>query len=105
MTNLQRMLVYYRRYRIKLYIGGFSVLLSAATGLLSPMVVRRAIDDLLKQITREKLFIYGLLVLCIAAVKGVFLFTQRLVIVGMSRDIENDLRNDYYGHLQRLPLG
>src|SRR5262245_60679138 len=104
MTNYQRMLVYYHRYRATLYWGMLCVLLSAAVGLLSPMVVRTAIDDLNLQVTRRKLFIYGLLVLAFAAVKGVFLFLQRWVIVGMSRDIENDLRNDYYSHLQRQPL-
>jgi ATP-binding cassette subfamily B protein len=104
MTNIQRMLYYYRRYLAKLFGGCFCVLLSAGVGMIAPMVVRAAIDDLQRQLTRDKLLLYGLLVLVIASVKGIFLYTQRWVLVVMSRDIENDLRNDYYEHLQRLPL-
>src|SRR6185503_5881212 len=105
MTKYQRMLIYYRRYRNKLLIGSLCVLLSAAIGLASPVVVRRAINDLQFSVTQKKLLLYALLVVAIAAAKGVFLFAQRWIIVGMSRDIENDLRNDYYAHLQRLPIG
>jgi ATP-binding cassette, subfamily B, multidrug efflux pump len=105
MTKYQRMLVYYRRYRNKLLIGSFCVLLSAAIGLASPVVVRRAINELQVTVTQQKLLFYALLIVGIAAAKGVFLFSQRWIIVGMSRDIENDLRNDYYAHLQRLPIG
>lgn len=104
MTNSQRMRFYYRRYIFKLLSGCLCVLLSAAVGLMAPMVVRRAIDELQRNLTKETLFIYGLLLVIIATVKGIFLYAQRWIIVVMSRDVENDLRNDYYEHLQRLPL-
>ncbi|MEW6732604.1 MAG: ABC transporter ATP-binding protein [Acidobacteriota bacterium] len=104
MTNRQRMLYYYRRYWRKLLIGSLCVIFSAVTSLLAPKIVGYAVDDLLKQVTHNKLLIYGLLVLAVSAVRGIFLYSQRWIIVTMSRDIENDLRNDYYEHLQRLPL-
>ncbi|MBL8149371.1 MAG: ABC transporter ATP-binding protein, partial [Blastocatellia bacterium] len=104
MTNFQRMMVYYRRYRVKLFNGCLCVLLSAVVGLAAPVFVGRAIDELQRELTREKLMTYALIVLAIALVKGFFLYLQRMILVAMSRDIENDLRNDYYKHLQRLPL-
>src|SRR5436190_19608994 len=38
------------------------------------------------------------------AMQGVFLYLHRQIIIGASRNIEYDMRNDFYGHLQRLPL-
>jgi ATP-binding cassette subfamily B multidrug efflux pump len=40
----------------------------------------------------------------IELVRGVFLFSQRRILINMSRNIEYDLRNDFYEHLQRLPF-
>ena len=42
--------------------------------------------------------------LALAAVGGVFRFLMRRIIIGASRDIEYDLRNDFFAHLQRLPI-
>ncbi|MCS6885264.1 MAG: ABC transporter ATP-binding protein [Acidobacteriota bacterium] len=94
--------MYYKRYIGKLLSGMVSVCLSAIIGLTAPAVVRTAVDDLQVSITHSKLAVYALAVIGIALAKGVFLFLQRRIIVGMSRDIENDLRNDYYAHLQSL---
>jgi ATP-binding cassette subfamily B protein len=104
MSNIDRILIYYQRYWGKLVFGCICVLLSAISNLLTPIVVRTAIDDLQVNLTQRKLLIYGLSVLGVATIRGIFLFTQRWVLVVMSRDIENDLRNDYYEHLQKLQL-
>ena len=45
-----------------------------------------------------------MLVLGIAIVGGVFRFLMRRIIIGVSRDIEYDMRNDFFAHLQKLPL-
>jgi ATP-binding cassette subfamily B protein len=66
------------------------------------LVLRRAVDDLTSEVSQHRLLEYGGLVLVIALVQGVFLFTQRRVLINMSRNIEYDLRNDFYEHLQRL---
>ncbi|MBL8196094.1 MAG: ABC transporter ATP-binding protein, partial [Blastocatellia bacterium] len=89
MTNFERILIYYRRYWGKLTVGCLCVLFSAISGLLAPVVIRFAIDDLQIQLTQKKLFTYGLLVLGVATLKGIFLFSQRWILVVMSRDIEN----------------
>ncbi len=68
---------------------------------MAPTVVRHAVDDLVRATTAEKFFRYGLLVILIALGQGVFLFWQRRLLVGMSRDIEYELRNEVFAHLQR----
>ena len=75
-----------------------------SVSLLSPWVLKYAIDDLTVGVTREKLGLYGALLLGIAVVGGCFRFLMRRLIVGVSREIEYDIRNDFYAHLERLSL-
>jgi len=89
------------RHRRVLVAGLGCILLGNAIGLTAPTVVRHAVDDLVRATTAEKFFRYGLLVILIALGQGVFLFWQRRLLVGMSRDIEYELRNEFFAHLQR----
>ena len=70
----------------------------------SPRVLQYAVDDLYTGVTREKLALYAGLLLLIAGVAGYFRFQMRRIIVGASRGFEYDLRNDFFAHLERLPL-
>jgi len=72
--------------------------------LVQPQVLRLAIDDLYKGVTAEKLGRYALLVLGIAVLAGLFRFGMRHWVIGISRRLEFDLRNELFAHLQRLPL-
>ena len=72
--------------------------------LTAPLVLRRAVDDLGAQVTHSKLLEYAGLLIAIALTQGVFLFAQRRLLINMSRDIEYDLRGDFYAHLQKLPF-
>jgi len=65
-------------------------------------VIRKAADDLQAGVTREKLLTYSLLLLAVAAAKGIFQFLTRWIVIGVSRDIEFDLRNDLFRHLESL---
>jgi ATP-binding cassette subfamily B protein len=56
-------------------------------------------------VTRGKLLTYAVLLLGIAIVGGYFRFLMRRIMVGASRIIEYDLRNDFFAHLERLPAG
>jgi ATP-binding cassette subfamily B protein len=79
--------------------------LTTAFQLASPWVLKYAIDDLNLGVTREKLLFYAGLLLGISLVRGVFLFLMRRIIIGASRDIEYDMRNDFFARLEQLPLG
>lgn len=104
MTPFQRMLAYIRRYPTTLGIGSACVLFSAYIGLFGPQVIRMAVDDLRQSITKEKIIYYALLIVAVSFGKGIFLYWQRSILVGLSRTIEYDIRNDFYAHLQRMPL-
>src|SRR5271163_29536 len=100
--NLRPLVPYLKRYRSGLVWGGLCVLFNNGIWVLFPQVLRRAINDLNTGVTRQKLLTYALLVLAIALSKGIFTFLTRWVLIGISRDIEFDLRNDLFKHLERL---
>ena len=101
--RLMPLLPYMRRYRSAYFWGGLVALFSAAVWVFFPRVIGIAIDDLNQGITRQKILRYACLLVGIAVVKGVFLFYTRWILIGISRDIEFDLRNDLFRQLERQP--
>ena len=104
-SAVRRLLPYLLRYERQFLIGLVCVIVTTAIQLLSPWVLRYAIDDLTRGVTRGKLAFFALVLLGIAVVGGTFRFLMRRIIIGASRHIEYDLRNDFFAHLERLPLG
>ncbi len=97
------LLPYFARHRGRLLLGLLCVVCMAGLGLLSPLVVGSAIDTLYNELSAGTLLRYAGLLLAIALVQGVFSYGHRMLLVAMSREVEFDLRNDYYQHLQALP--
>ncbi len=102
--SLYYLLPYLGRYRRKLAIGAFMVLMTGLAGMCAPWVLKYVIDDLQAAFAREKLYYYALLILGIAATEGFFRFWMRKILIGVSREIEYDLRNDFLAHLQKMSL-
>ena len=98
------MLSYFGRHKLSLTLGFLCVAASAAFSLAKPLIVGNAVDELAKTVTRAALIRYGLLLVGAAALEGLFLFLQRWFIIADSRRIEYEMRNDFYAHLQRLPV-
>jgi len=98
------LLPYFRRHPWKLVLGIASILFSVVVGLVAPLVVGRAIDAFRLSASTGRLWTYAGLLVAITLVQGVFTFSQRLILVSLSRDIEYDLRNSYFQHLERMPL-
>jgi ATP-binding cassette subfamily B protein len=104
MSPLRRLLSYFGRHKLSLALGFLCVAISAAFSLAKPLIVGNAVDELAKTATRAALIRYSLLLVGAAAMEGLFLFLQRWFIIADSRRIEYEMRNDFYGHLQRLPV-
>src|SRR5215469_13408814 len=100
--NLRPLLPYLKRYRWGYAFGTACILLTNGIWILFPLVIGRAADDLHTGVTRHKLLVYAGWLLAIAITKGIFQFLVRWVVIGISRDIEFDLRNDLFAHLERL---
>jgi ATP-binding cassette subfamily B multidrug efflux pump len=93
---------YLYKYRVQFYWGGLALLLNNAIWILFPQVVGRAINDLNRGITQHKIVTYSLALVVIALSKGFFQFLMRQILIGISREIEFDLRNDLFRHLESL---
>ena len=100
-----RLLPYVVRYRRAFALGLVCVVVTTAIQLLSPWILKHAIDDLTAGVTRTKLGLYAGLLLGIACIGGLFRYLMRRIMIGASRDIEYDMRNEFYARLQQMPLG
>jgi ATP-binding cassette subfamily B protein len=105
MTPAQRFRSYLSPYRSRLIAGVLCILITNLAKLAAPFVLGRAIDDLTVELTQSKLLRYGGLIVSIALLQGLFLFLQQRMFIHISRHFEYDIRNDFYAHLQKLPLG
>ena len=104
MTPVRRLFPYIERYRREYLLGFVSLVLCSSLFSVAPRVLQFAIDDLYAGVTRFKLAGYGALLLCIAGAAGYFRYQMRRIIISASRRFEYDLRNDFFAHLERLPL-
>ena len=76
---------------------------SNAVWIFFPQIIRLAIDDLNHGVTNHKILLYASALVGISIAKGVFLFLTRWIIIGISRDIEFNLRNDLFSVLEKQP--
>ncbi len=104
MSPIRRLFPYVARYRRKFALGLACVVVTRSVALAGPTVLGRAIDDLTQGGTRGTLAGYGALLLGIGLLGGTFQFLARRILIGASRDIEYDMRNDFFAHLEKLPL-
>ncbi|EMR02240.1 ABC transporter ATP-binding protein [Cesiribacter andamanensis] len=113
---------YFFRYKHYLLLGTLFLIISNIFAIIPAQVVRYAFDlvkeniDLYRQyegfglqesiyeLFTSSIFIYGLIILAMALLRGVFLFLVRQTLIAMSRYIEYDLKNEIYAHYQTLPL-
>jgi ATP-binding cassette, subfamily B, multidrug efflux pump len=100
--HLRPLLPYLKRYRWGLLAGALCVLFSNGAWVLLPVVIGHAVNDLNSGVTSAKLLRFAFEMLELAAVRGIFLFLTRWIVIGISRDIEFDLRNDLFAHLETL---
>lgn len=102
--SLLHLIPYLHRYRAKLGVGLLMVVCTVAASMISPWVLKYVVDDIQITFAPEKLPRYALLILGVSAVEGFFRFWMRKILIGVSREIEYDLRNDFFAHLQKMSL-
>ena len=103
MDDLRKFGRYFLPYKVELTIGIICILASVVFNLYIPLIVGQAIDANWSQVTWSRLTISALKVLGASIVSGTFLFLQRRILIGMSRKVEYDLRQDFYAHLVNQP--
>jgi ATP-binding cassette subfamily B protein len=102
--DLKPLFPFLRPYRGRYVWGALSLLGEVSFWVAVPQIIRYAIDDLQQSLTTETLAFYAGLLVGAALCKAFFLFWTRMILIGISRDVEYDLRNHLYRHLTRLSL-
>ena len=93
------------KYRRQLSVGLGALLLKDLLGALLPLTIKAGVDSLTQGFALSKLLWFAAVMLALSAVKGVFQYVMRVRIIGVSRDIEYDMRQDLFAHLMRLDAG
>ena len=100
--QLLTLIPYLKKYQARIVVGATMVLMTNLVAVVSPWILRNAIDRLYLEISRDILLYYAVLLIAVSVVEGLFRFLMRRILIGVSRDIEYDLRNDLFSHLQSL---
>ena len=104
MDDLKKFARYFRNYKLQLAAGIASIFASVVVGLFIPFIVGQAVDANWSEVSWSKLTVSAAKVLGASVVSGLFLFLQRRILIGMSRNIEYDMRQEFYSHLVNQPL-
>ena len=104
MQNLFTLKQYFLRYKTKILLGILFIVISNLLTVYVPIILKNAINDLQNNVASETLFKYAALIIGVSLIAGVFRYLIRQTIIVVSREIEYDLRNDFWSHIQKLPL-
>ena len=122
MKELSYLNKFFYKYRWRLIPGILFVIISNIFGVLPAQVIQISFDlvneniaiyrlfkgferqDVVNEIFGQTLMLFGLIVLILALLRGIFLFFMRQTIILMSRHIEYDLKNEIYAHYQQLSM-
>lgn len=100
--KLRPLFPYLRPHRRRYWLGLASLIGEVCFWVTVPQIIRVAVDDLAQGASSQKLLQYAALLIGAAICKGAFLYWTRMIIIGVSRDVEYDLRNSLYRHLTQL---
>ena len=105
LRDLAPLYSYMRRYRWGYLWGTLSCICTNTIWVLFPLVIEKAVDAMGHGAARGTILFFACLLVAIALIKGVFLYAQRWILIGISREIEFDLRNDLFRKLEKQDSG
>ncbi len=95
-------LPYLKLHQRKLALGMGALVMKDLLAVLAPLVMKSGVDALTKHFELRDVFLFAALLIILSAAKGIFQYWMRLLLIGVSRDLEFDLRNDLFAHLVDL---
>ncbi|MBS1805890.1 MAG: ABC transporter ATP-binding protein [Acidobacteria bacterium] len=101
LRDLRPLFGYMRRYRWGYIWGTLACIATNIAAVQGPQILKKAIDELERGVSRERIVLLACIFVGIYLIKGVFLYAQRWILIGISREIEFDLRNDLFLQLER----
>jgi ATP-binding cassette subfamily B protein len=102
--DLKKFALYFRKYKLQLTIGIVCIFASQAASLFLPYFVGQAVDENWNHVSWSRISLSAGKVVGASLINGIFLFLQRRILIGMSRHVEYDIRQELYRHLVDQPL-
>ncbi|NQT33664.1 ABC transporter ATP-binding protein [bacterium] len=89
-------------YRGKLVIGLSAAALTSALEVVGPMLLRAGVNALQDAKPVGWLYAFSGLIILTSFISGIFRFLMRYLVIGISRWVESDIRENFFGHLLGL---
>ena len=102
-SRLRPLFPYLRRYRRSFASGGLALIVYNAAKVMIPLIIGGAANDIKNGLSVAKVEHYAIRLVAAATVAAVTLYLTRQIIIGASREIEFDLRNDLFAYLESQP--
>ena len=96
------LLPYLRRHRLQFAAGIGALIVKDAAGVVLPLMIRGAIDSLTAGLAMSRILWFAGAMILICLIKGIFQYWMRVILIGASRDIEFEIRNDLFRKLVSL---
>jgi ATP-binding cassette subfamily B multidrug efflux pump len=103
LSRLSPLFPYLRRYMRSFLLGGLALVVYNAAKAMIPLVIGGAMSDIQHDLSVSKIEHHALRLLGVAIVASISLYLTRQIIIGASREIEFDIRNDLFSHLEAQP--
>jgi ATP-binding cassette, subfamily B, multidrug efflux pump len=103
LKNLAYVWPYLRPHRRKLILGVLAIMASVLMSMTGPLLLGWSIDAIRRGAPQAELLRYAGMLLGFTVLTGIFSYTQRMILVKMSREVEFDMRNDFFAHLEKQP--
>ncbi|MGE5680682.1 MAG: ABC transporter ATP-binding protein [Bacillota bacterium] len=104
MKNLFALKKYFLRYKAKLMLGILFILVSNLGNVYLPLILKDTVNSMQHGASYSKFVHYGIMIATISLFSGIFLYLKRQTVIVASREIEYDLRQDFWEHIQKLSL-
>ena len=101
-SRLQKLLAYLRPHRRQTFLGIFSLLIVNAIGVYIPLLIRDSIDELRSAFNFDEVWRFVLLILILASAMWVIRMASRILLFGLGRQVEFDLKQKIFQHVLRL---
>ncbi|MDZ7264835.1 MAG: ABC transporter ATP-binding protein/permease [candidate division KSB1 bacterium] len=101
---LFRLKKYLIQYKRQLIIGFVFINLSNVFASIIPKLLQRIIDAIAAGISLQRLALYAIALFVLSLLASAIRFLMRKTIVSVSRQVDYQLRNDYFSHLQKMSL-
>ena len=105
MRDLKTLLPYMTRHWPSLLLGAVMIVITALLALAQPALMGQAIDKLRTGAPQEEVVQIAIIMVVLALIGGVGQFFSRYTVNAVSREVEYELRNDFFTHLQKMHQG